>query len=181
MNDAIHDIDMGDEPPIQPLQPLKKWLQAAIKPLPSEPLPTAATPFNIVGLGAILARIQDLQNLNQTLLACLPVHFKPHCSVLAWNAPELVIQVTSSVWAMRIQYIRHDLLTYFQKNSPYCIHKIRLHIRPAPVELPPPPPPLEPTRLSAQEAQLFINLAERVQDEGLKQALQRLATYTNTQ
>jgi len=127
--------------------------------------------------------LQDQLALQELLLKqvreALPAPLSPHCSRAIPRGEVLILLVESSAWASRLRYAGRELLRQLQRRRlRFTRVQIRVTLDPRP--LPPRTAGRRALPLSAQNAALLQNLAESVDDEGLKTALRRLSRHTGS-
>jgi len=127
--------------------------------------------------------LQDQLALQELLLKqvreALPAPLAPHCSRAIPRGEVLILLVESSAWASRLRYAGRELLRQLQRRRlRFTRVQIRVTLDPRP--LPPRTAGRRALPLSAQNAALLQNLAESVDDEGLKTALRRLSRHTGS-
>lgn len=149
--------------------PLQQWLHPDSNSDQTLPPDSAAA-----NLGQLVSQVEQIAALNQVLAHCLTEPLLTQCQVIQWREPELVVQVNSSVWAMRIKYQLPEILAALRSRSSLNIATIKVRIRPV-VSTPTPKPTQTTAPLSARTAEYLQQLASSVSDERLQQSLQRLA------
>ena len=122
-------------------------------------------------------RALELQRLTNLLRSELPPETDGHYHVANIQDRTLVIMTDSPVWTTRIRQLGPRVLTILQNNGRKGLLHIRVFCRPtqsAPVE-PAKPAPSPPRQISQQSRQLLEQTASIIPDEGLSDALQKLA------
>src|SRR3990167_1965297 len=74
----------------------------------------------------IVDKIEELKRLNELLSLYLEADLAPHCQVANFRSGCLVIQVDSSVWAMRLRYLFPDLLSRLRYEA-RLVQLVSLH------------------------------------------------------
>lgn len=169
---AIHPEEI---PRKKRMLPLQQWLHPDSHSGPPHSDPTLPPDSAAANLGQLVSQVEQIVALNQVLASCLAEPLLSQCQVIQWREPELVIQVNSSVWAMRIKYQLPEILAALRSRSSLNLASIKVRIRPvATVAAPQPARAIVP--LSAGTAEHIQQLASSVSDERLQQSLHRLAS-----
>jgi hypothetical protein len=124
-------------------------------------------------------RALELQHLTSLLRGELPPETDGHYHVANIQDRTLVIMTDSPVWTTRIRQLGPRVLTILQNSGRKDLLHIRVFCRPAqsaPVE-PVKPATSPPRQISQQSRQLLEQTASFIQDEGLSDALQKLARH----
>lgn len=141
--------------------------------LKSKSLPLAGDLLKNGKLGNILKKAQLLSQW-QTYLVEIDPELAQHCQVANLREAELIIEVNSAAWGMRLKFLTPELLKKLNaKNPEQPCKQIRYFIHPAYQEK------KIPTRvrpaMSAESAQVIAEAAADISDPVLKAALLRLA------
>lgn len=124
-------------------------------------------------------RALELQQLTNLLRGELPPETDGHYHVANIQDRTLVIMTDSPVWTTRIRQLGPRVLTALHNSGRKKLLHIRVFCRPAqsaPVE-PVKPAITPPRQISRQSRQLLKQTASFIQDEGLRNALQKLARH----
>ncbi|MBT8128998.1 MAG: DUF721 domain-containing protein [Gammaproteobacteria bacterium] len=124
-------------------------------------------------------RALELQHLTSLLRGELPPETDGHYHVANIQDRTLVIMTDSPVWTTRIRQLGPRVLTILKNSGRKDLLHIRVFCRPAqsaPVE-PVKPATSPPRQISQQSCRLLEQTASFIQDEGLSDALQKLARH----
>ena len=129
-------------------------------------------------LNRILARAKGLQQLEKRLLQCLDIEAATHCRLLNIEQGECVLGVDSAAWASRLRYQLPNLLECARRLEGLSgLSHIRLSLQePTAIATGALPPKRPALRLSKESALAVDECARHIEHEGLRTALQRLAT-----
>lgn len=79
---------------------------------------------------SILAKVQSLQALQKIVIKELPPEIQPHCCVANFHEGKLILQVDSSVFAMRLRYALPSLNTKLRPLIP-TLKQVDFFIQPS--------------------------------------------------
>lgn len=123
---------------------------------------------------SLLAKVQSLQALQEIVNQVLPPEIQPHCCLANFEAGKLVLQVDSSVFAMRLRYVLPSLNTKLRPLIP-TLRQIDFFIQPNNDK-----PRRRDARqipVSSQAATIIRDFADSMDNtDPLRYALRRLAT-----
>lgn len=127
-------------------------------------------------LEQVLERVESLRRLNERVMLCVDPDLQAHCQVANFRQGCLVMVVDSAVWATRLRYSFPELLNrlrfearLFEVSSLQCVvRKVSM-------------PQISKNKekslsLTAENAQLFLEIAENESDPILAASLKRLAS-----
>ena len=124
-------------------------------------------------------RALELQQLTNLLRGELPPETNGHYHVANIQDRTLVIMTDSPVWTTRIRQLGPRVLAIMHNSGRKNLLHIRVFCRPAqsaPVE-PVKPATSPPRQISQQSRQLLKQTASFIQNDGLRNALQKLARH----
>lgn len=131
-------------------------------------------------LDGLVKRCQHLQKLEQQLSACLDIRSIGHCRLINVHQGELLLGVDSAAWASRLRYQIPTLLDCVRKQDGLRgLRNIRLTVLPS-QETSKPPLTRRPANLSRESALALQSCANHIEHDGLRQALERLASRALT-
>ncbi|MDR3492025.1 MAG: DciA family protein [Gammaproteobacteria bacterium] len=128
-------------------------------------------------LNTLLAKIHQLNSLQQLLCESLDAKLAQHCQIANLENGSLIILTDSAIWATQIRFQAGDLLAKLRLH-PLLHHlkNISCITRPAPVKQQEPAVKPMP-RLSTHTAELIKNSADTIQHDKLKTALNKIAQH----
>lgn len=129
-------------------------------------------------LNRILARAKGLQQLERRLLQCLDIEAATHCRLLNIEQGECVLGVDSAAWASRLRYQLPNLLECARRLEGLSgLRHIRLSLQEPTTPLTEASLPKRPAQRLSRESAMAVNeCARHIEHEGLRHALQRLAS-----
>ena len=109
----------------------------------------------------------------------LPPETDGHYHVANIQGRTLVIMTDSPVWTTRLRQLGPRILTILQNSGRKNLLHIRVFSRPAqsPVARPPESVKTKPKHISLQSSRLLNQAASTIGDEGLREALLKLARH----
>ena len=124
-------------------------------------------------------RAQELMRLTSMLRGELPPESDGHYHVANIHDRTVVIMTDSPVWTTRLRQLGPRILTILQNNGRKNLLHIRVFSRPAqsPVAKPPDPVKTKPRQISRQSSRLLSQAASSIGDDGLREALLKLARH----
>ena len=125
-------------------------------------------------LKQLCTRAQALTKLNNYVQNLLPAPLKPHCQVANLHEGTLVMLVDSAVWANQLRFYQTTLLRAWQPDQAGSQAPRQLAIRIASKHVAEKAPSAKP-ELSEESAALLESTADSLSDQGLREALRRLA------
>ncbi len=121
-------------------------------------------------------RTRELGQLTALLRGELPPEADGHYHVANIRGNTLVIMTDSPVWTTRVRQLGPRILTALQKSGRTGILHIRVFSRPGQsVKVQPPAPETKPKHISTRSGQLINQTAAFIEDDGLRDALLKLA------
>lgn len=132
-------------------------------------------------LGQLQSRgdwIQRLEALwRQHVDAALMAHSRP----ISYRSGRLLVQVDASIWSDRIRQQQKRLMQALRQHALLVdLTELRVQVAPAGEGAPSRKSP-RPDRLSAASAALLNAAADEIEDQRLREALQRLSTHRERQ
>ena len=126
-------------------------------------------------------RAQELRRLTSVLRGELPAESDGHYHVANIHERTLVIMTDSPVWTTRLRQLGPRILTIMQHSGRKNLLHIRVFSRPAqsPVARPPDSVKTKPKQISRQSSQLLNQAASCIGDDGLREALLKLARHAS--
>jgi len=126
-------------------------------------------------------RAQELRRLTSVLRGELPAESDGHYHVANIHERTLVIMTDSPVWTTRLRQLGPRILTIMQHSGRKNLLHIRVFSRPAqsPVARPPDSVKTKPKQISRQSSQLLNQAASFIGDDGLREALLKLARHAS--
>lgn len=122
----------------------------------------------------VLQRGQFLHRLNRLLSSLLDDDSRLHCQVGNVRDGVLIIYVDSTAWASRLRYQSPALLKQLQQRKGLAaLNQIEIKVLPRQESK----KRIKPVELSAEASSCLSACADSIADEGLRAALQRLATH----
>jgi hypothetical protein len=111
----------------------------------------------------------------------LPPESDGHYHVANIHDRTLVIMTDSPVWTTRLRQLGPRILTILQNSGRKNLLHIRVFSRPArsPVARPPESVKTKPKHISLQSSRLLNQAASTIADEGLREALLKLARHAS--
>jgi len=111
----------------------------------------------------------------------LPPESDGHYHVANIHDRTVVIMTDSPVWTTRLRQLGPRILTILQNNGRKNLLHIRVFSRPArsPVARPPDSVKPKPKHISLQSSRLLNQAASTIGDEGLREALLKLARHAS--
>jgi hypothetical protein len=126
-------------------------------------------------------RAQELRRLTSMLRGELPPESDGHYHVANIHDRTVVIMTDSPVWTTRLRQLGPRILTILQNSGRKNLLHIRVFSRPAqsPVARPPESVKTKPRHISPQSSRLLNQAASAIGDEGLRDALLKLARHAS--
>jgi hypothetical protein len=127
----------------------------------------------------LVTQTRELKQFTRLLQAELDSSLAPHCHVARLTPSQLTIVVDSPAWATRLRFQTTTLLRQLAKKHHIfqSIKNIDIKIYPARLQRRAVPP--VPRHLSSGAATVITDMANSIDNPGLKQALLRLASRSN--
>jgi hypothetical protein len=126
-------------------------------------------------------RAQELGRLTSVLRSELPPESDGHYHVANIHDRTVVIMTDSPVWTTRLRQLGPRILTILQNSGRKNLLHIRVFSRPAqsPVARPPDSEKIKPRQISRQSSRLLNQAATSIEDDGLREALLKLASHAS--
>jgi hypothetical protein len=126
-------------------------------------------------------RARELRHLTTMLRSELPPESDGHYHVANIQDRTVVIMTDSPVWTTRLRQLGPVILTILQNSGRKNLLHIRVFSRPAqsPVAKPPVAATKKPRKISRQSCRLLNTAASSIADEGLREALLKLAGHAS--
>jgi hypothetical protein len=119
-----------------------------------------------------LARIEDIQRLDQSLKFMLHDPLKQHCWAAGIEKRRLTILTDSGAWATQLRYQQQQILKGINTDLGLNLNKLRIRVS---TRSPAPPKPLSKRHLSKKSAAYITQGAQSIKDQALRETLLRLA------
>jgi hypothetical protein len=119
-----------------------------------------------------LARLREIQRLQDLVLPALPDTLREHCRVANLESGTLVLATESSVWSTRLRFFTPRLLSELRAAGLPGLRSIRIRVLPPQRSL---STATHRRTLSEPAAATLRGCAQGIRDPGLKAALLRLA------
>lgn len=129
-------------------------------------------------LQMLLAKADQLNQLNQILVSCLDTPLAKHCQVANLEKNALIVITHTATWATQFRFQAPDILSKLRQHP--GLHGLK-HIT---CKIVPEKKILSMhseksmARLSAETAETVLEMAETIQHDQLKSIMQRIARYT---
>lgn len=127
----------------------------------------------------LVTQTNELKRLTRLLQAELNPSLAPHCHVARLTPPQLTIVVDSPAWSTRLRFQSPALLRQLARKHQIFQGVTHIEIKIYPARLQRRAPPSAPRHISPDAATVITDMANSVDDPGLKQALLRLASRSN--
>ena len=127
----------------------------------------------------LVTQTRELKQFTQLLQAELDPALAPHCHVAQLTPTQLTIVVDSPAWSTRLRFQAATLLRQLSKKHQIFQGVTNIEIKIYPTRLPRPTPISKPRQISTGAATVITDMANSIEDTGLKQALLRLASRSN--
>ena len=137
--------------------------------------------FNSKLDGSLKKRAQELERLTSLLRSELPPEIDGHYHVANIRDRTLVIMTDSPVWTTRLRQLGPTILTILQNSGRNDFLHIRVFCRPSQTVDNKPRQPVNQQQklISQQSSELIHQAASYIEDDGLRDALLRLANHTS--
>lgn len=146
---------------------------ALMKTLKSQPQGQISDFLQEGKLSVIIKKAQQLSQW-QTWLAELDSEVADHCRIANIRGTELIFEVDSAAWGMRLKFLASKLLKKFNMKAQHSqLKQIQYFIRPA--ELSQKPQYWSKKTLSPESVKIITEAALDTTDSALKDALSKLA------
>jgi hypothetical protein len=134
-------------------------------------------------LQTVLSKVKAIENLNQQVLPLLDPAIQKYCQVANLHNGVLVILATNGSAATGLRYQSADLIKKLHKSQSFKhIKQVEIKVRPkvvVDVERGPAARITEKAEpLSAGSAQILLEMAETIEDEGIREIMRRIAGHT---
>ncbi|MDG6778481.1 DciA family protein [Thiomicrorhabdus sp. zzn3] len=122
----------------------------------------------------LIREAQLFQALLEVGQDALPSELKPHLVGVSFEKNTLILQLDDNLWATQLRFHEPNLLGVYQSHFPHLqLRKTKIKIIPISVS----PQPKRPVSSSPseQDAKEMLEIGEKVQSKGLRDALHRLS------
>lgn len=128
-------------------------------------------------LSSIIAKVNQLNQLNQSLSEILDPKLAAHCQITNLENQTLTLLVDNSSWGTKIRYATPEILKKMQQTSAlYQIEQIKCIVRPNQQHKPAKKPLSEQKMaISSENAEILRSVANEIKDKKLKEALLHLS------
>lgn len=123
-------------------------------------------------LGRLLGRVQELERLTRKVQSLLPESLRAHCQVASVRGTTLILQTDSPAWATKLRMTGPSLERALQSAN---VRQIEIKIKP--ISGTRTAPARHPALMSKSTAALLLQLADTMNDQKLKNALNRLSRH----
>lgn len=127
----------------------------------------------------LVTQTNELKRLTRLLQAELNPSLAPHCHVARLTPPHLTVVVDSPAWSTRLRYQSTGLLRQLARKHQIFQDVTHIEIKIYPARLQRRTPSSVPRDISPGAATVITDMANSIDDPGLKQALLRLASRSN--
>jgi hypothetical protein len=127
----------------------------------------------------LVTQTRELKRLTQLLQAELNPSLAPHCHVARLTPSHLTIVVDSPAWSTRLRFQSNSLLRQLSKKYSIFQGVNNIEIKVYPARLTRPAPQSMPRHISPAAAETITDMANSIDEPGLKEALLRLASRSN--
>ena len=127
----------------------------------------------------LVTQTRELKQFTRLLQAELNPSLAPHCHVARLTPTQLTVVVDSPAWSTRLRFQTTALLRQLAKKHHVFQGVTNVEIKIYPARLQRRPPPSVPRHISSGAASVITDMANSIDDPGLKQALLRLASRSN--
>lgn len=129
-------------------------------------------------LASLLARVEQLNQLQAVLDPLLPPAARPFCRIASYRQGALLLILPNAQWATRLRYQENRLLGLMGQQPAFAdIQRILVKVRPPQG---PQPGPAQTRTLSLATRESLASAAASMDDQALREALQRLASHGPT-
>ena len=122
---------------------------------------------------------RELQQLTRLLHKVLDPSLATHCRVGRFAPPQLTVVVDSPAWASRLRFQSNGLIRQLNKKFKEFNGISSIETKIYPVRLPRRESPVIRRQISPAAAESLTQMANSIDDPGLKRALLRLASRAN--
>lgn len=127
----------------------------------------------------LVTQTNELKRLTRLLQAELNPSLAPHCHVARLAPPHLTVVVDSPAWSTRLRYQSTGLMRQLAKKHHIFQNVTDIEIKIYPARLQRRAPSSVPRHISSSAATVITDMANSIDDPGLKQALLRLASRSS--
>ena len=127
----------------------------------------------------LVTQTRELKRLTRLLQAELNPSLAPHCHIASLTPPHLTIVVDSPAWSTRLRFQSTALLRQLARKYQVFQGVTNIEIKIYPARLQRRTPPSVPRHISPGAAEVITDMANSIDDPGLKQALLRLASRSD--
>lgn len=128
-------------------------------------------------LSSIIAKVNQLNQLNQSLSEILDPKLAAHCQITNLENQTLTLLVDNSSWGTKIRYVSPEILKKMQQTPALCqVKQIKCIVRPKQqCRNAGPSQTAQKMTISSENAQILRSIANEIKDEKLKKALLHLS------
>jgi hypothetical protein len=127
----------------------------------------------------LVTQTRELKQFTRLLQAELDPSLAPHCHVAQLTPTQLTIVVDSPAWSTRLRFQATALVRQLAKKHQIFQGLKNIDIKIYPARLQRRAPRSIPRQISSDAAEVITDMANSIDDTGLKQALLRLASRSN--
>ena len=127
----------------------------------------------------LVTQTRELKQFTRLLQAELDPSLAPHCHVAQLTSTQLTVVVDSPAWATRFRFQATPLLRQLAKKHQVFQSVTNVEVKIYPARLRRRTPTSIPRYISSDAAAVITDMANSIDDTGLKQALLRLASRSN--
>lgn len=144
---------------------------------PTDPNPIHSVFAEQPGLRFMVAKTQQLQQINAVISSILPAEVSKHCQAQNLDGGCLVISTDHAAWATQLRYLQPQLLTALRQQPAFRhVGSVKIRVIPSVAT---PPRPSRRLRMSRHVGDLLSAAANGTSNEKLKAALLRLAAHAS--
>lgn len=132
-------------------------------------------------LAPLLAKVNQLSQLNRLMTLYLDTALAKHCQVASYELNHLVIITELAIWSTQFRFQIPDLLVKLRQHDEFRgLKNIQCKVSPARHEPKVPEAYQEQAmpRLSLESASVVLALAKTIPHEGLSEVMKKIAGYT---
>tara|TARA_R110000868_G_scaffold144960_5_gene364594 strand:+ start:30476 stop:30919 length:444 start_codon:yes stop_codon:yes gene_type:complete len=123
----------------------------------------------------IMSRVEELQTLNQTVQAFLPIEVQGHCQVANYRNATLVLSLDNAVWITALRYAVPEMIKQLRQHALPGLASIKWIVDTPKVESK--VEYEETTPISAASAEMLMTTAKSLTNKKLANRLAALARH----